>query len=185
MNLVRKTATTLGGIFLAVLLIAALAPKATRGIAAALVQVTNTASNPVPNRDLDNISRNLKTLTLLGDSDHRFGDPTIFPRTPFVVPAGKRFVSLYLSGTIESTDSVLRGALLTAVGQQLVSDYFPLTLMGTSTFNSYEFFLPISTYSDAGGSVFLELQTSSGNSTLAFEDVTLRGYLVDCTGACQ
>jgi hypothetical protein len=47
MNLMRKTATTLGGIFLAVLLIAALAPKATRAVAAALVQVTNTTSNPV------------------------------------------------------------------------------------------------------------------------------------------
>jgi hypothetical protein len=51
MNIVRKTATTLGGIFFAVLLIAALAPKATRGIAAALVEVTNTASNAVPTED--------------------------------------------------------------------------------------------------------------------------------------
>ena len=51
MNLLRKTATTLGGIFFAVLLIAALAPKATRGVAAALVQVTNTASNAVPTED--------------------------------------------------------------------------------------------------------------------------------------
>ncbi|HXN98148.1 MAG TPA: hypothetical protein VN881_03695 [Candidatus Acidoferrales bacterium] len=51
MNLLRKTATTLGGIFFAVLLIAALAPKATRGVAAALVQVTNTASDAVPTED--------------------------------------------------------------------------------------------------------------------------------------
>jgi hypothetical protein len=51
MNFVRKTATTLGGIFFAVLLIAALAPKATQGVAAALVQVTNTASNAVPTED--------------------------------------------------------------------------------------------------------------------------------------
>jgi hypothetical protein len=48
MNLIRRTATTLGAIFLAALLLAALAPKATRGIAAALVQVTNTSANPVP-----------------------------------------------------------------------------------------------------------------------------------------
>ena len=53
MNLMRKAATTLGGIFLAVLLIAALAPKATRGIAAALVQVTNTTANPVPTVSVD------------------------------------------------------------------------------------------------------------------------------------
>jgi hypothetical protein len=51
MNLVRRTATTLGGILLAVLLVAALAPKATRGVAAALVQVTNTASNAIPTED--------------------------------------------------------------------------------------------------------------------------------------
>jgi hypothetical protein len=48
MNIIRKAVTTLGGIFLAALLIAALAPKTARGIAAALVQVTNTSSNPVP-----------------------------------------------------------------------------------------------------------------------------------------
>jgi hypothetical protein len=48
MNTIRKAVTTLGGIFLAVFLIAALAPKATRGVVAALVQVTNTNSNPVP-----------------------------------------------------------------------------------------------------------------------------------------
>ena len=51
MNLIRKAFTTLGGVFLAALLIAALAPRATRGVAAALVQVTNTASNPIPTED--------------------------------------------------------------------------------------------------------------------------------------
>jgi hypothetical protein len=53
MNTIRKALTTLGGIFLAALLIAALAPKATRGIATALVQVTNTSANPVPTVSAD------------------------------------------------------------------------------------------------------------------------------------
>lgn len=48
MNILRRTVTSLGGIFLAALLIMALAPKAARGVAAALVQVTNTASSAVP-----------------------------------------------------------------------------------------------------------------------------------------
>ena len=39
MNMTRKVLTTLGGIFLAALFLAALAPKATRAIAAALVQI--------------------------------------------------------------------------------------------------------------------------------------------------
>lgn len=53
MNVIRKAVAALGGIFLASLLIAALAPKATRGIAAALVQVTNTTANPVPMLDVN------------------------------------------------------------------------------------------------------------------------------------
>ncbi|HXN98146.1 MAG TPA: hypothetical protein VN881_03685 [Candidatus Acidoferrales bacterium] len=48
MNILRKAVTTLGGVFLAALLITALAPRAVRGIAATLVQVTNTSANPVP-----------------------------------------------------------------------------------------------------------------------------------------
>src|ERR1700683_3713602 len=51
MNFLRKVVTSLGTITLAALLLAALAPKATRGVAAALVQVTNTASNAVPTED--------------------------------------------------------------------------------------------------------------------------------------
>jgi hypothetical protein len=51
MNLLKKALTTLGGILLAALLLAALAPRAARGVAAALVQVTNTTANPVPTID--------------------------------------------------------------------------------------------------------------------------------------
>jgi hypothetical protein len=47
MNILRKALTTLGGVFLAALLIMSLAPKAVRGITATLVQVTNTSANPV------------------------------------------------------------------------------------------------------------------------------------------
>lgn len=52
MKQVRTVLLTLGGIFLAALLIAALAPRATRAVAAALVQVTNTTSSPVPVLDV-------------------------------------------------------------------------------------------------------------------------------------
>jgi hypothetical protein len=53
MNLVRKAFTALGGVFLAAILIAVLAPKVTLGVAAALVQVTNTSANPVPTVSAD------------------------------------------------------------------------------------------------------------------------------------
>jgi len=52
MNHIRKAFATLGGIFLAALLIAAFVPKATHGLAAVLVQVTNSSANPIPLRDV-------------------------------------------------------------------------------------------------------------------------------------
>ncbi|HUJ30126.1 MAG TPA: hypothetical protein VLY23_02515 [Candidatus Acidoferrum sp.] len=51
MNILRKTVGIVGSITLLALLLAALAPRAARGVAAALVQVTNTSSNPVPTAD--------------------------------------------------------------------------------------------------------------------------------------
>ncbi len=48
MNMLRKSLMNLGGILLAAMLIAALAPKAVRAVAASLVLVANTTANPVP-----------------------------------------------------------------------------------------------------------------------------------------
>ncbi|MGA8409860.1 MAG: hypothetical protein WB680_21995 [Candidatus Acidiferrales bacterium] len=51
MKLTRKVLSALGAIFLAALLLVALAPRAARGVAAALVLVSNTSANPVPTLD--------------------------------------------------------------------------------------------------------------------------------------
>lgn len=48
MNIIRKSLALLGSVALLALLLAALMPRAARGVAAALVQVTNTSANPVP-----------------------------------------------------------------------------------------------------------------------------------------
>lgn len=50
-GLFRKSITLLGSITLVVLLLAVLAPRAARGVAAALVQVVNTPANPIPTLD--------------------------------------------------------------------------------------------------------------------------------------
>lgn len=65
MNVMRKAVSALGGIFLAALLIAVLAPKATHGIVAALVQVTNTSANPVPTLDANNPAYQPASLELI------------------------------------------------------------------------------------------------------------------------
>jgi hypothetical protein len=89
MNLVRKAITSLGGIFLAALLITALAPKAAHGIAAALVQVANTSANPVPTVSAD---ANFPFEALLcGDCSSRPGSFSVPSVTTTGVPV-KRLV---------------------------------------------------------------------------------------------
>ena len=84
MNHVRKMLSALGGIFLAALLILALAPKATRGIAAALVQIAPGSAT--------HLGQNESQLVSLQCSDFKpcvSIDPTgVLASTPYVVPSG-------------------------------------------------------------------------------------------------
>jgi hypothetical protein len=54
---------TVGGVVLAALILPLFAPKAVHALAAALVQITNTRSNPVPNQDVDIAARHPYTAT--------------------------------------------------------------------------------------------------------------------------
>jgi hypothetical protein len=96
MKLTRKALSTLGGIFLAALLIGALAPKATRGIAAALVQVVNTTSNPA------NVSEAQANVYASVCSSEVQLEP--FCNIP--VPAGKRFVVQTVSFFVETNPGI-------------------------------------------------------------------------------
>jgi hypothetical protein len=101
MNVIRKAVTALGGIFLAALLIAALAPKATRGVAAALVQVTNTAANPVLNQDVDD--RDRAPIEFLSCQAFSTVGVEGFQCTPsFTVPADQRFVIDQIDGNCQT-----------------------------------------------------------------------------------
>jgi len=84
MNYVRKVLSSLGGIFLTALLIAALAPKAARGVAAALVQVVNPTLNPV---NVSESQANVFVATCDSISRAVAGNSCSIS-----VPAGKRFV---------------------------------------------------------------------------------------------
>lgn len=53
MRLLKRALAVLGAFVVVAAIAAVVAPKAARGIAAALVQVTNTSANPVPNLDVN------------------------------------------------------------------------------------------------------------------------------------
>lgn len=57
MNFAKRLLMVAGVVALTGMFGAALTPKAAHAVVAALVQVTNTSANPVPNQDVDNPGR--------------------------------------------------------------------------------------------------------------------------------
>jgi hypothetical protein len=98
MKRVRTVLSSFGGIMLAALLITAFAPKAARGVAAALVQIANTRSAPVPVDTVRHSASNFITLTTNGSSNSPATTWTqLYPDNsvsvlPFVLPPGEQLV---------------------------------------------------------------------------------------------
>jgi hypothetical protein len=100
MNFAKRLLMVAGAVALAGILGAQLAPKAAHGIVATLVQVVNTAANPVPTQAVDNHARHalgLDASVVIPDGQlgvfGTFGDAN----GPYTVPAGKRLVMESLS----------------------------------------------------------------------------------------
>ena len=92
MKFTKSILTGTGAVVLAGLILSLAVPRAARAVAAALVQVTNTTSNPVPNKDVDQQGRNL--YQYYSNCTGSQGTCTItFP----TVPAGMRLVIQHVS----------------------------------------------------------------------------------------
>src|SRR5271166_2298151 len=63
MKFAKRSLMVAGMLSLAVLIVAVLAPNTAHGLVAALVQVTNGSSNPIPIEDLDSPGRNIAMVT--------------------------------------------------------------------------------------------------------------------------
>jgi hypothetical protein len=178
MNHVRKMLSALGGIFLAALLVGALAPKATRAIAAALVQVVNTASNPVVTTD------SLGTATLLQTSCAGFPEAgqagNFTSGTCFTVPPDKRAIVENLDGFCFTPTgaAITTFGLIVNSGEETLHP-LPLHFEGVSVFNSisYDFNLPVRIYADPG-QTFTTFLTTSDRSASSLCEVNISGRLV-------
>jgi len=178
MNLMRKAVSALGGIFLAALLIAALAPRATRGVVAAMVQVVNTSANPVPNQDVDNRGR--ATMELLTcDSTLDRGTLTCSPS--FTVPAGQRLMMDEIDGgcVTPSTNTVFQSSLRFSEGGIGIEHTLILTPTGFGVTGNalYSINQTVRYVADSGSSFeFLTLTNdTTGFTSCAF---TLTGHLI-------
>jgi len=174
MNIMRKAVSALGGVFLAALLIAALAPKAARGVAAALVQVANTAANPVPMLDVNNPAYQPASLLI---SLSGAGATSI--TTPSSLPSGGAYRELVINWVtgICFADSPVFTISLGTDGSQLSF----LTATGSSGSATTFFGSKTSLYASPGSTISLVVLNGSGVAIdFPPETVTSRGANASC-----
>jgi hypothetical protein len=103
----KRIAMAIGGVVVAALLLALVAPKAVHAIVSTLVTVANTSSNPVPARDVDNSANfPFSGQICLGDTTFCKGVPEEFT-VPAVTSTGigvKRLVVETTSGVCTDPD---------------------------------------------------------------------------------
>ncbi|MGA7913913.1 MAG: hypothetical protein WCA00_01660 [Candidatus Acidiferrales bacterium] len=172
MKLARKALSALGGIFLAALLLVALAPRAARGVAAALVQVANTSANPVPTSDVapkQPFQSACTGYTPTSDSE---------TACDFSVPAGKRLVVQSVGISIVSAPGgrVVTAQLITTVSGNEVS--FPVAVPYAASLPGADYStssLALHMYADSDLVCFVAFNTASASSATC----NVSGYLVD------
>jgi hypothetical protein len=180
MNLIRKAVTALGGIFLAALLIAALAPKAARGIAATLVQVANTTSNPVPNQDVQQPAHHVFTASCTSS----LTNGSIATCSAGAVPAGEEFVieTISFEGAADATNTRLvpSFSVISAGSAEVVT----LSSIGDDGLlqpraSEFEVTQAARLYADPGFSPNCLVQTKGSNLTVGILfTCTISGYTV-------
>ena len=187
MNYTKKALTTLGGVFLAALLIAALAPKATHGIAAALVLVANTAASPAIVSNMNDPGRIPYQAQVDGSTTANcWGGGCSFAFAP--VPAGHRLVILHVSAFIqaEPKSAPARASVekMTTSGTYIDLSFFLLTVQDTlSGDNEFQFDQQVLNYVDAGETPFVVVNTNIDVASGSGEVASLFGYMLDCTAA--
>jgi hypothetical protein len=169
---VRKLLSTLGGIFVAALLIAALAPKAARGVAAALVQIVPGSTTHLG----QNESRMVSLYCISGNSFCNSVDSSgNIASAAYQVPAGF---------TLIITDYEYKVVLASAAGQYLCDSF--LNASTDSVFTN----VPSCALADSSGIVYGKehfttgIRVGSGVTLLDFAagshegSADMQGYLV-------
>jgi hypothetical protein len=104
MNHLKRALGVIGVLAIVAMTASLLAPRTTHALVAALVEVTNTPANPVPNRDVDNPARNairLKAQVSIGPGGNPFGSAGL--GTFGLFPPGSRVVIEFFGASCRAT----------------------------------------------------------------------------------
>jgi hypothetical protein len=163
MNRLPKSLLSFGAVALAAGVLTLAFPRAAHAVAAVLVEVTNTRSNPVPNQDVDAPGRHPYQQSCSTTSITCFM-PVVPPNTEVVIQT----VSMTFSGGTPGS------LILSSVGGGVgVNTYIPLVAEPDGSFAVTQ---PLTQYADPGGS------TSCSDSTIAHSagsfTCTITGYSI-------
>lgn len=180
MNFIRKAVTTLGGIFLAVLLIAALAPRATHGLVAALVQVANTTTNPAVTSDADRSTRlPYQSFVSFTPSSSGVSPQSVSTAT---VPAGYRLVIQNVSAniSIQTANPVPSACISSNFSPSLAFPCFTGTFIG-SVVDEGIFNQQVTRYIGPGDTPIVTFLGDFYSTCAGCSSVTVTGYLENCS----
>jgi len=154
---------------------AAFAPRIAHAVTATLVQVVNTATQPLPTSSVDDPGRtpyqffvNLQPCI-----------NTICQATTPAVPAGKRLVVQHVSafGALTSPGNVVE--VVVSTNTAVISTFAP-SVFGSPGTQGFAFDQTVLGYADAGQTVTVFISTN-GSFNQAASDFVVTGYLLDCT----
>jgi hypothetical protein len=188
-RLLKRALAVLGAFVVVAAIAAVVVPDAARGIAAALVQVTNTSANPVPNLDV-NTPAEQPFETILCTSVGVFaGECPSSEPSEFVVPSTttdgatvKRLVIENVSGScaIGATTQVLGMGIDTTIGENTVNGLSTVQtlvpVLGSSPGKGAVYGQAARLYADPGAIVGME--PFVGGSTDLICGANVNGYLV-------
>lgn len=98
MRLLKQALAASGALMVVAAVVAFVAPKSTHALVAALVEVTNTASNPVPNRDVDDRDRATTEFVVVPVQSLSGFSGQFQGVAVFTVPVNRRFVIDQIDG---------------------------------------------------------------------------------------
>jgi hypothetical protein len=187
-QIIKKILLVIGGLALAAVLTAMVAPKSTHAFVATLVQIANTAANPVPTEEALGAAVLARVVCGASSQQGRFQfvanciDTLSGSGAQFVVPAGKRLIIEQLDGGCLTpsgnsfTDArieTVRADSSPGFGQRF---RIPLQFLGRGLGNdSYVISQSVRGYAEAGSSfVFVGDSTDFSGNTLCGVDIVGR-----------
>ena len=168
MKLLKEALGVLGALVVLMAIVALVAPKRAHAVVAALVQVTNTNSNPVPTQD---VGKDLATNEWFECSTSETGSEVVSCE-PFTVPAGQRFVIDEIDGFCvpAAGQSIQSGGASFIEGGAPALPSFAMTPEGTAGGSAlYAYNVPTHYVVDPGSPItFLAITTGTGLSSCHF-----------------